>query len=304
MSVQKILKAIKALQLPNGGFPYFPGEEARPDATAWAILGMSSFPDEAEKCRKGREFLQSKQQHEGQICVTIDHPEASWPTSLAILAWENDPVFQSGQDHAIQFLLDFTGNHFANPDPRIVGHDTTIRGWPWVADTHSWVVPTGMALMALRTAGQNLHERVIEGQDMLLNRQLPLGGWNYGSTMVFGRPTPPLPESTAIALQALANHLPQKRVQHSLEYLEEELPHIKTPLSLGWSILALSAWGLRPQHSLELVFASWQRQDRYGTYSLPSLALLLCAAQFTGGLSAFLQSPNEFIHAKSRHSQS
>ena len=102
-------------------------------------------------------------------------------------------------------------------------------------------------------------------------------------------PTPPLPESTAIALQASSEAIfLRNSVQHSLEYLEEELPHIKTPLSLGWSILALSAWGVRPRDTLDLILASWQRQDRYGTYSVPSLALLLCAAQCTEGLIDFL----------------
>ena len=36
----------------------------------------------------------------------------------------------------------------ADPD-RVLGHDTTLVGWPWVDGTHSWLEPTVLAVLAL-----------------------------------------------------------------------------------------------------------------------------------------------------------
>ncbi|MGD9729116.1 MAG: prenyltransferase/squalene oxidase repeat-containing protein [Nitrospiraceae bacterium] len=289
-TIQSSLNFISSLQLANGGFASFPGEEATSHATAWGILMLSAFHGDRNACTQGRSFLASQQTEDGRIGITPDHPEASWPTPLALLAWMGDSTFQEAQGKATHFLLNFTGYHFPNPDPHIVGHDTAIRGWPWIAHTHSWVIPTALTIMALRTAGQENHERVLEGQDMLLNRQLDQGGWNYGSTKVFGRPTPPLPESTAVALHALAGHVPQQQIAHSLEYLIGELPRLKTPLSLGWSLLALGAWGDKPSQSAKWILESLQLQQKYGPYALPSLALLALAEQAPSGLTLALKS--------------
>jgi hypothetical protein len=125
---------------------------------------------------------------------------------------------------------------------------------------------------------------------MLLNRQLASGGWNYGSTTVFRRELHPLPECTAIALQALAGHIPIREIERSLDYVLHELPHLRTPISLGWALLGLGAWGLKPTNVEELALACLQRQERYGPYPLPSLALLLCAVKASQGLHSLLGS--------------
>ena len=171
-----------------------------------------------------------------------------------------------------------------------MAHDTTIIGWPWIADTHSWVIPTSMAITALQISGIENHERITQGVLMLLNRQLPHGGWNSGNTLVFGKELLPLPECTGIALQALAGNTERHSIQKSLDYLLEELPRLHTPISLGWTLLGLSAWGLKPPNTDELVQTSLQLQKRHGPYSLPSLVILLCAAQASEGLhSIFAQ---------------
>ena len=295
------LDLLQSVQLPNGGFPYHSGEEARPDATAWAIIALSSFALARESCNRGRAYLASQQANDGRVSVSPSHPEASWPTPLAIFAWEGVSQYQEAQSLAVDYLIGFAGQHFSNPDPSIIGHDTAIPGWPWIADTHSWVVPTALALLALHKMGLGTHPRAIAGQQMLLNRQLPSGGWNYGSTTVFNRELHPLPECTAIALQALADNTAIHEIERSLQYVSHELPHLRTPISLGWTLLGLGAWGLKPTNTEELVSACFQRQERYGPYALPSLALLLCGAKAEQGLySLFPTSPPQlqasFIH--------
>ncbi len=295
------LELLQSVQLPNGGFPYHSGEEARPDATAWAIISMSAWEFDREHCDRGRAYLVSQQTNDGRISISPTHIDASWPTPLAILAWAHLPPFRQARDQAVHFLLGFSGHHFPMADSPMMGHDPSIVGWPWIADTHSWVIPTGLAMMSLQQVGLGTHARVVEGQHMLIDRQLPHGGWNYGNTFVFGKELHPLPEGTGIALQALAGNTKIDEIERSLDYILHELPHLRTPISLGWALLGLGAWGLKPANTEELVWASLQRQERYGPYPLPSLALLLCAVKASHGLHSLFRSLSEETHAASAH---
>ena len=107
---------------------------------------------------------------------------------------------------------------------RFVGHDTTLQGWPWVVGTHSWVEPTAINLLALRSAGQAGHPRCREAVKLLLDRQLPAGGWNYGNTTVLGHVLRPQVQPTGLALAALAGETDiRPKVLRSLEWLEHTL---------------------------------------------------------------------------------
>ncbi len=280
------LSTIQQHQLANGGFPYQAGENARPDATAWAVIALSAFQTGFEQCDQARAYLISQQAEDGHISISPDHTQASWPTPLVLLAWSNSPHAQQARDSAMQFLLRFSGLHFEQTGDSVMGHDTSIVGWPWIADTHIWVIPTSMAITALQNGGIRHHERISQGVLMLLDRQLPHGGWNSGNTLVFGKELLPLPECTGIALQALAGNTERHSIQNSIDYLLDELPRLRTPISLGWTLLGLGAWGLKPSHTDELVMASLRLQERHGPYSLPSLAILLCAAQASQGLDS------------------
>ena len=293
IALRTISTTISQLQLPSGGFPYQVGNKARPDSTAWAVIALSMIDIPELVCEQGRAYLQKHQDSLGRVCISPHQPQASWPTPLAMLAWHNSPNYELHEKRASQFLLAFTGDHFPKSDPPIIGHDSTILGWPWIADTHSWIIPTGMAILALQLAGLGVHSRVKEGQAMILDRQLPHGGWNYGNTSVFGQELHPLPECTGVALQALANDTNIQQVEGSLDYLLKKLPTLHTPISLGWALLGLGAWGLRPAQSEELILKSLALQERYGTYPIPSLALLSCAANASAGLrSLFERSPS------------
>ncbi len=284
-----IPETIRQIQLSNGGFPYQVGAEARADSTAWAVMALSNCAISEPICEQGREYLLEQQDTMGRVCISHSHPNASWPTPLAILAWHSSTNYRLSEKLASQYLLTFTGNHFPKSDPPIIGHDPSIIGWPWIEDTHSWIISTGMAILALQVVGLGAHARVKEGQAMILDRQLPHGGWNYGNTSVFGKELHPLPECTGIALQALANDTDLQYVERSLDYLLKRLPTLHTPISLGWALLGLGAWGLRPSHSEELILTSLDLQERYGPYPVPALALLLCAANASRGLRSLLE---------------
>ncbi len=271
-------------RLPNGAFSYFQNHAARADATAWGVMALSTHIPSAAFCEQGQKYLKTQQAPDGHISVSPQYPSGSWPTPLAIFGWHQSSLYQSAQDRAVQFLLEFSGYHWDKLDPKAIGHDTSLKGWPWVANTHSWVIPTGLAMTALQLVGQGMHARVQTAKSMILDRQLPHGGWNYGNTFVFGKELHPLPECTGVALQALSYFEEERTVERSLDYLLKTLPSIHTPISLGWAILGLGAWGFKPSNSEELILASLDLQKRYGPYPLCSLALLICAAKAPQGI--------------------
>ena len=147
-----------------------------------------------------------------------------------------------------------------------IGHDTSIGGWPWTEDTHSWIEPTSLSICALRITGYGTHERVGEGVRLLMDRQLSSGGWNFGNTTVFGTEFAPMPESTGLALSALLGSVNKQDVSRSIDYLKGSVETLTTPLSLGWAILGLAAWGKRPRNANALIDRCLTLQNRYGFY--------------------------------------
>jgi hypothetical protein len=270
---------------PDGGFAGQPGGRHRPDAAAWAALALRAWgaiPDPAPVLDR----LAQGQLRDGRVPIDPDYPEAFWPTSETILAWNGSAAHSTNQARAVDFLLSTTGVHYRLDKDAVVEHDTTIRGWPWIEKTHSWVEPTAMALLALESAGQSTHPRAEEGRRMLMNRQLEAGGWNYGNTRVYCVELRSSMESTGLALHALAGHVSAQDVQKSLDYLEAEAPATRGPLWLGWSVLALSAWGRRPAGVEGWIIESLKRQEAYGSYDTAWMSALLLAARCEKGLLA------------------
>ncbi len=264
---------------PEGGCAPRPGEvAARPDATAWACLALGKNNNASALVRGARDFLTTRQSEDGRVCLLIETPDVYWPTSLAILAWAGSAAHWQARKRAARFLLLNTGRHYPRRPEAPTAHDTALRGWPWVAGTHSWVEPTALAMIALDQCGLSLHERVAEATRMLIDRQIPDGGWNYGNTVIYGTVLDPLPQTTAVALAALAGRVERSTVAQSLSYLLKQAPALHTPLSLGWAILGLDAWGERPARAVTWLLECLGRQDRTGGYDTESLSLLCLAA--------------------------
>jgi hypothetical protein len=145
----------------------------------------------------------------------------------------------------------------------------------------------------LRVVGHGQHDRVREAIRMMLDRQLAHGGWNYGNTTVYGRELHPMPESTGAALAGLAGQAEQGTVARSLDYLQGEVDRLRTPISLGWSLLGLAAWDLWPSNGAALVERCLANQVRYGEYDTSALCLL-----FLGALAGETETKNTlFLHS-------
>jgi len=278
------MKLLEMRALPEGGFPSRSGEPFRCDATAWGILTLLFLDPYHSLLGPARARLAEAQAEDGSVGIARDHADAYWPTALSVLAWSRSPSHSSHRHRAIQFLLETTGRHFKKEADAPVQHDPGIPGWSWIADTHSWVEPTTLAMCALRNNGLAQHQRVSDGVRLLMNRQLPKGGWNYGNTTVFGAELHPAPESTGAALQALAGLVPYQEIKKSIDYLMVEVDRARTPICLGWGLLGLGAWGEAPRGSRDLIHQTLGRQERYGPYDTSSLALLLLPLAAPGGI--------------------
>jgi hypothetical protein len=262
--------------------------EYRPDDAAWAILALSASEKDSDILGSARTRLMKSQREDGRVPVSPDHPEAFWPTPLAILAWHGSSQHQQSLDRAVRFLVRTAGRHFAKETIPVsyVGHDPSLRGWSWIADTHSMVEPTALGILALVATGLRGHPRTHEAVRMLMDRQLPSGGWNYGNTISYGQELYPHPENTGLALNAVAGFVPPEEVRHSLAYLESQAEKIRTPLSLGWAVLGLEAWGRRSCKARSRILECLKRQDQVGPYNTSNLSLLLISFASTSGLSS------------------
>lgn len=255
---------------------YCPGGEAASEPTALAgfALQRSGHPDQA---RRAADWLAEQQAANGAVGVTASQAIPCWPTSLAILLWQalaDTVTFGDSLSRATQWSLDERGQ--AEPQQSFVGHDSTLIGWSWAANTHSWVEPTAMFVLALKSVGLSQHSRTRDAVRLLVDRLLPHGGCNYGNTIVLGQELLPHLQPTGIALMALADEqIADPRVERSLEYLERELSAETTTTSLSYGLLGLAAHNRAPVGRMSWLEAAYWRTITNGVcpYKLALIAL-------------------------------
>jgi hypothetical protein len=285
-----LVDGLKERHVSGAGFLIHHAGSPRVDATCWGILALSAEGSENRLVEDARRALAAAQWPDGRVCITRRHRDAFWPTPLAMLAWHPSRECKQPQEKAARFLLDFDQLRLIDdPDAAaIIGHDPTIRGWPWIAGTSPWLEPTAYCLMALRLAGFEAHERTQEARRLIMNRQLSTGGWNVGNTTVYGNELRPVPETTGAALQALAGLVPRQEIARSIDYLRARLPHLTTPFALAWAILGLSAWGEAGDRREHLQRLLAPPQDSR-TWSTVSLSLGVLAGHCENGLLDWLR---------------
>jgi hypothetical protein len=155
-------------------------------------------------------------------------------------------------------------------------HDSTLVGWTWAANTHSWIEPTAMFVLALKATGHNDHPRTREAARLLSDRLLPAGGCNYGNTILLGQTLLPHVQPTGLAMMALAGEINQvPQVELSLHFLQRELRRDTTTASLCYGLLGLAAHDRSPAERLEWLENACRRCVEHGgsCYKMSLLAL-------------------------------
>jgi hypothetical protein len=246
-----------------------------------ALLPDSHGADGPAAARRDAAWLETIQQRDGSVGVSERLGTPGWGTPYALLLWQAVRGHDAARRRATAWLLAQKGEPTpASADPeRVVGHDTTLIGWPWVARTHSWIEPTALAILALRGEGLASHPRVREGIRVIRDRAIVTGGWNCGNKAVYGRPLRPQPGPTGLALLALSQEGPRPAlVDDAIAYLHQVLPGVRAAESLGWGLLGLRAWEAWPSGANDWLRESFvQAAGRID--AAPRLALLLLAAE-------------------------
>jgi hypothetical protein len=290
------------LRGPAAGWGYRPNSNPYVEPTALCSLALLSSVDEFElpKMRaftvQSGEWLASIQQKDGSVGPSAALTEPAWPTPYALLLWtavdelSSRSQFASQRKAAAEHLLRFRGKPI--PRDHIITHDGLIPGWPWVEATHSWVEPTVAAILALANAGHADSPRLFDGRRLLRDRSLPSGGWNFGNTVVLNLELRPQPGPTAWALLGLVGDDPASRpVWLGLEYLRQAMP-TRAALSLGLSILAMSAWSQRPKAANAWLAAAAPDSMKRSDVAF-QLAFLVLAANADRALKLFGFRPPE-----------
>lgn len=285
-----------ALQDEAGGWPYRAHGTSCSEPTALACLALMNHVENREAVRHGLRWLSARQQEDGGVTLQEGMTEPRWCTALACLAWQSslrmDSQFAPNAAASVEWLVRNEGKSFRS-NAAIYGHNTELKGWSWVAGTHSWIEPTAYAVLALRAAGKTRHARAREGVSLLIDRAMPHGGWNYGNSRMFGRELRAFPAQTGLALAALSGEPWHECVTKSLDFLRTELPRIRTPFSLGWGLMGVTAWGARPIESEEWLAQCAERVARRPADSTHDAMLLLAGT----ASSALLPIMRETIHA-------
>jgi len=260
------------------------GGSAYVEPTCLAALALAASPLAAAgksqaAVREAADWLADLQQPSGALGISPDLPQPRWTTTLGVLVWSAAGAAGPARNKAVEWLLASRGNTWTPEVAEPFGHDPRIAGWPWVEGTHSWLEPTAMAVLALSRAGRKEHERTRDGRRLIRDRVIRGGGWNYGNSTVFGADLRPHPAPTGLALLALAetDEADSPIITQSCAYLERTLPTTRAPQSLCFGILALTAWGRRPDAADNWLFAAHAGAVRRSN-SIAELAYLLLAA--------------------------
>ncbi len=272
-----------AAQNRDGGWGYR-GGSSWTEPTAFALLALSGEPAAEDPIRRGRAWLRLNQRSDGGFSPRPSVGESTWVTSLPVLLGMRDP---EAERRAIGWLLRQTGEEstaFTRVREWILGAKSdyeTVHGWPWYPGTAAWVVPTSLTLLALRKLQirhrqPGLADRLNQGRRFLVSRRCEDGGWNHGSARALGFQAVSYPETTGLALLALAG---QSGLDRSFAKAESHYRDCRSREGRSWIELAFLAHG-RP-----LAPAS----DAVPTRTLLDVALGLLAEKARAGRNLFLE---------------
>jgi hypothetical protein len=255
--------------------------------TALALAGEGRV----DGCEQVAQWLADIQSDDGSVGVREYERSPCWTTSLAVMVWSalaaiGRERYAAAIARGTDWIVNARGVAIPREDES--GHDSSLEAWPWVEGTHAWVEPTSLHVLALKAAGLHDHLRTRNAVRMLADRQLPIGGFNYGNTYVMDQLLRPHLQPTGMALLALSSEVKNPTsVERSLAYLEQNLSAQTATVSLCWPLMALAAFNRTP-HQLESWLEGAYQRTRRRDRSPLKLALILLASQ---GRQSFMVKP-------------
>lgn len=272
--------ALAAARNRDGGWGYRAGTSSRLEPTALALLALGASDQLAQ--------LVARWPHRGGILLEpgIGLPNYAANALAALVGLSADRNRPSAWViQLLDDLLGVKGRTTAASDPAMNRQDNSLRGWPWVDDTFSWVEPTAWCVLALRRGLPHVpadvaRDRIDEGQRLLLDRVCTPGGWNYGNSNVFRRQLPPYVPTTAVSLLALQGRR-DRDVLRSADTLYERRLTEPSGLALGLTAICLGVYGRPADDVRGALAAQWGKVRYLGNITASALALYAHSAGST-----------------------
>ena len=204
------LEALSVARNADGGWGYARGRASRLEPTCLALLALA-----AAGTRPDHSVIVRWPSEEGLLLDPQSRAVNASDNAVALLAAQHPaigaPAFAARLATALAAM-----KGVKLPPSSTNRQDNALQGWPWVANTFSWVEPTAWCVLALRKwthahRDASIGERVMEGERLLLDRVCRNGGWNYGNSNVLGKelaPTSPQPPSRCWRCRAAAIRTP------------------------------------------------------------------------------------------------
>src|SRR6185312_8610253 len=115
---------------------YHAGAEQRAEPTAMAAMALLAH-DRAAPAAPLLDWLLARQNRDGSVGIDVADQAPGWATGWSVMAWqaagEKEPAdkkYAAAIDRALEWMRSFEGSIAEHS--QVIGHDTTIKGWPWV----------------------------------------------------------------------------------------------------------------------------------------------------------------------------
>jgi len=241
---------IKSHQNPDGGWGYEPRRSSLVEPTALSVLALHARGNGPE-AERGLAFLKSCQQEKGAVGTRPDDPEGSWMAYAALLAFH--ALGAGAEERRLEdWILGFedASGTFSKEEASAIKarfrYDASIPGWSWTPRTTAWVEPTSLFILALIHSGVPVTaKRILSGVELLIDRAVPSGGWNFGNPFSSSYELEASVMSTALALCALsAAGVPEDRpeIRGGLRFASRALDKDISTASLAWLLLAMRSY--------------------------------------------------------------
>jgi hypothetical protein len=247
----ELLASLLKSQNADGGWPFQHGHSWT-EPTALGLLALQAAGYSSEARRQAASWLAKQQSPDGGWPPCAIVPTSTWVSSLALLSLAQERAYSAGCPKGIGWLA-----RQVYPDLPIlqnfVEHSLGLTpsqapgSSPWFPGTAGWVVPTACSILALscwsnRLPGEDLIKTVQRGQTYLLSRRCADGGWNHGGSLQRSETSPSYPETTGLALLALAGNV-SPSLTPTLVLAETFARAPASPEGASWLLMGLAAHG-------------------------------------------------------------
>ena len=259
----------KSSQNPDGGWAWNHsgngGACSWTEPTVYALLAQTVTGVDRDSFARGLRYLRSVKRSDGGWSPQQGVAESTWVTSLITLLPEQ-AVDANDLRSATGWLKDRTGRESGwayRLRQRLNGVDESYpQGWPWFPGAAAWVIPTSMGILAFERAmaknnESGLRDRIESGREFLRVRVCADGGWNHGGNKALGRDGDSYPETTGIALLALAGAPPSPLIEHAK--------------AIGRDGILPNAGAPKPRHGCVWVWRPTANSGRQARRLLPEL---------------------------------